>query len=132
MEKIEFLNFSQALISPEISQGEIHMALKEFLKKFGVTVLLVIEEYFTNAFSKDEDIYGSLKRSFSFRDISNDEFSDDEDDITFCFGHKKRNFWFFQLIFFPSKFYDFLIGWAFSHDYRDVNVIEREKTHLAK
>jgi hypothetical protein len=92
MEKIEFLNFSQALISPEINQGEIHIALKEFLKKFGVTVLLVIEEYFTNAFSKDEDSYGSLKRSFNFRDISNDEFSDDEDDITFCFGHKRRNF----------------------------------------
>jgi hypothetical protein len=92
MEKIEFLNFSQALISPEISQVEIQTALKDFLKKFGVTVLLVIEEYFKNIFSKDEDSCGSLKRSLNFRDISNDEFSDDEDEITFCLGHKKRNF----------------------------------------
>jgi hypothetical protein len=92
LEKIEFLNFSQAIMSPEISQVEIHTALKEFLKKFGVTVLLVIEEYFINVFSKDEDGYGCMKRSLNFRDISNDEFSDDEDEITFCFGHKKINF----------------------------------------
>ncbi len=91
MEKIEFLNLNQVLIAPEIERKEINEALKTFLKKFGVTILLVCEEYFLNPYSKQDENYGSMKRSLNFKDISNDEFSDDEDDMEFCFGHKKRN-----------------------------------------
>jgi hypothetical protein len=52
MEKIEFLNLNQVLIAPEIERKEINEALKTFLKKFGVTILLVCEEYFLNPYSK--------------------------------------------------------------------------------
>lgn len=91
LEKIDFLNFSQALIAPEVDQRTLQSALKEFLRKFGVTVLLILEECFFNTFSKDEDANGCMKRSLNFKDISNDEFSDDEDEINFCLAHKKRN-----------------------------------------
>ncbi len=89
--KIQYLNFKEASITPEISQEETDEAFKLFVKQFGVTVLLVIEEYFRNPFSKDEENSGNMKRSLNFKDISNDEFSDDEDEILFSFGNKKRN-----------------------------------------
>jgi len=65
------------MISPETSQKETMEALKVFLKKFGVTILLVIEEYFRNPYSKEDEGCESMKRSLNFKDISNDEFSDD-------------------------------------------------------
>ncbi len=85
------MNFKEALIAPEVRQEESDSAFKLFVKQFGVTVLLVIEEYFRNPHSKDEENSGNMKRSLNFKDISNDEFSDDEDGIQFSFGHKKRN-----------------------------------------
>jgi len=43
MDKLKFLNFTQANLKPEIDREQINEALMVFLKKFGVTVLLVIE-----------------------------------------------------------------------------------------
>ena len=50
-----------------------------------------------------------MKRSLNFKDISNDEFSDDEEEISFSLGHKKRNIWFFQLIFSMDLKFSWLI-----------------------
>jgi len=43
LEKLRFLNFTQASLKPEIEREQINEALMVFLKQFGVTVLLVIE-----------------------------------------------------------------------------------------
>jgi hypothetical protein len=72
LHKLEYLNFTKTCVKPEIGKGKIDEALMMFLKQFGVTVLLVIEEYFKNPYSKDTEPTIQLKRSFNFKDISND------------------------------------------------------------
>lgn len=54
-------------------------------------MVLVLEEYFFNTYSKDEESNIGMKRSINFKDISNDEFSDDEDDKIFFGPQKKKS-----------------------------------------
>ncbi len=72
LEKMEYLNFRRALIAPEVSKEEIKQFLRCFLKQFGVTILMIVEEYFHNPFSKDDEESCNMKRSLNFKDISND------------------------------------------------------------
>jgi hypothetical protein len=55
------------------------LKLRDLIKCFGITILLVLEEYFHNPFFKIEE-KDNLKRDHIFKDISNDEFSDDDDE----------------------------------------------------